>query len=87
VAFHFEIARIVGNPLFVGLHQALLGWLTEQRNVSLRRQAADRKAYNFHRRIFDAIAAHDQDAVQAAMETHLDDVAASYWRIRNRNGQ
>lgn len=82
VEYHYEIARIAGNPLFVGLHEALVGWLTEQRTVSLRGANMDRAAYRFHKRIFEAIEARDPDAAERAIEEHLNDVVATFWKIR-----
>lgn len=82
VAFHYEIARIVGNPLFVGMHEALVGWLTEQRTVSLRDANMDRKAYRFHKTIFEAIEAHDPDQAERAIDEHLKAVVAAFWKIK-----
>jgi len=86
VAFHFEIARIDGNPLIAGLHEALVGWLTEQRTVSLRGADVDRQAYRFHKRVFDAIAARDPDKAEAAMVEHLDSVVATFWKMKAAEG-
>ncbi len=86
VAFHYEIALIAGNPIFSGMHEALVGWLTEQRNVALRDEAADQQAYDFHLAVFDAIAAHDADRAEAAMRQHLDSVVAVFWKMKNQEG-
>ncbi len=80
MAFHLQIVRTAGNPLLIGVHQALTGWLTEQRSVSLMARGAETAAINAHTRIFAAIAAHDPDRAEAAMQAHLDQVAAFYWR-------
>jgi DNA-binding FadR family transcriptional regulator len=85
VAFHLEIVRTSRNPLLIGVHQALTGWLTEQRAVSLTAGGAEKSAFAFHERIFAAIAAHDADAAETAMREHLDAVAAFYWRRAGRN--
>lgn len=84
VAFHYEIALIVGNPIFSGMHEALVGWLTEQRSVSLRDATADQHAYDFHLAIFDAIAAHDADRAESAMREHLDFVIAVFWKMKSK---
>ena len=63
--------------------EALTTWLLEQRTVSLARRGAERHAVEFHGRIFAAIAAHDADAAEAAMQTHLNTVADLYWRVAN----
>ncbi len=85
VAFHLEIVRATGNPLLTGLHQALSGWLTEQRRVSLKARGAESAAFNAHARIFAAIAAHDPDAAEAEMQKHLDEVVTLYWAGRSRS--
>lgn len=79
VAFHFVIAEIPRNPIFTTLHTALLDWLTEQRTTSAARPGAAHAARQAHRRIFEAIAAKDPDAAEAAMRTHLREVTRYYW--------
>jgi GntR family transcriptional repressor for pyruvate dehydrogenase complex len=80
VEFHYELAQIAGNPIFSSLHQATVGWLTQQRTVSLMQPGAMRAARAFHQRIFDAIAAHDPDAAEREMCAHLESVERYYWR-------
>jgi len=82
VAFHYEIVVVGRNPLFLGMHEALSGWLREQRHVVLEDTAADRRAYAFHARIFEAIAAHDADTAEKHMTNHLRDVERRFWKIR-----
>jgi DNA-binding FadR family transcriptional regulator len=82
VEFHYEIARTVGNPLFVGMHEALVGWLTGQRGVALRSAKMAQNAYRHHTAIFEAIAARDADAAERAIEEHLQEVVAAFWKIR-----
>jgi GntR family transcriptional regulator, sialic acid-inducible nan operon repressor len=82
VAFHYAIAEIPRNPIFVSLHRALLGWLTEQRTTSLGHPVALRAACAAHRRIFEAIQAGDADGAEAAMRDHLQEVARYYWTAR-----
>lgn len=74
VEFHFELALISGNPIFSSLHQATVGWLTEQRTITLMQPGAMRAAYGYHRRVFEAIAARDADAAEAVMQSHLSSV-------------
>ena len=81
VAFHFAIAAIPGNPIFTSLHDAVVEWLTEQRETSLHAPGAAEAAYADHARIFEAIAAHDASAAQAAMAEHLDSVVDLYWQV------
>jgi GntR family transcriptional repressor for pyruvate dehydrogenase complex len=82
VEFHYEIARMVGNPLFVGMHEALVGWLTEQRRVALRSAKMEHKAYRHHKSNFEAIEARDADAAERAIEQHLSEVVAAFWKIK-----
>lgn len=86
VAFHYEIARIAGNPLFAGMHEALVGWLTEQRTVSLRGPNVDRMAYKYHKLIFQAIEAGDPDRAETAIVEHLESVVTTFWKIKAAEG-
>lgn len=80
VEFHYELALIAGNPIFSSLHQATVGWLMQQRTISLMQPGAMRAACAFHQRVFDAIAAHDPDAAESEMSAHLESVERYYWR-------
>jgi GntR family transcriptional repressor for pyruvate dehydrogenase complex len=82
VEFHYELALIAGNPIFASLHQATVGWLTQQRTITLMQPGAMRAAYNYHRRVFEAIAARDADAAESAMRAHLVSVERYYWRTQ-----
>ena len=87
VLFHLRLAEIPANPIFTALHQALGGWLTEQRRVTLTSRNAFDIAYAAHVRIFEAVAAHDPDAAATAMSGHLFEVSELYWKMdkkRNR---
>ena len=86
VVFHYVFAQIPRNPIFTALHQAMVGWLTEQRNVTLREPGAEAQAAESHRRIFEAVVARDPDRAAREMRPHLQDVARSYWRTREREG-
>jgi GntR family transcriptional regulator, sialic acid-inducible nan operon repressor len=80
VEFHYELAQIAGNPIFASLHQATVGWLTQQRTITLMRPGALRGAYRFHEEIYQAIAAHDADLAESRMKAHLLSVERMYWR-------
>jgi GntR family transcriptional regulator, sialic acid-inducible nan operon repressor len=82
VAFHYAIAASTGNPIFTSLHDGVVEWLTEQRDISLRVPAAARDAYAAHERIYNAIAGRNPLEAQAAMQDHLDQVARYYWIAR-----
>jgi GntR family transcriptional regulator, sialic acid-inducible nan operon repressor len=82
VAFHYEIAQIPRNAIFTSLYNAVVEWLTEQRETSGRAAGAGEAAYAAHERIYRAIAAHDPAAAEVAMERHLDAVVKLYWKMR-----
>jgi DNA-binding FadR family transcriptional regulator len=78
VAFHFAIASIPRNPIYLALHEAI----NEQRSVSLRRLGTDKLAYASHRKLFEAIKERDPDAARQAMRSHLEEISKHYWKIR-----
>jgi len=82
VEFHFELAIASGNPIFTALHQATVGWLSQQRAISLRQPGALKAAYRYHVRIFEAIADRDVDAAESAMRSHLLSVERYFWRAK-----
>jgi GntR family transcriptional repressor for pyruvate dehydrogenase complex len=82
VAFHYAIAAIPGNPIFTSMYNAVVEWLTEQRDISGRAPDAGRAAFAAHTRIFEAIASRDPAAAQIAMQRHLDQVAKLYWEVK-----
>jgi GntR family transcriptional regulator, sialic acid-inducible nan operon repressor len=79
VAFHLVLAQFTGNPIFAALHDAMSGWLKEQRVVTLEAEGQERIAFEAHAAIFRAIAAGDPDAAEAAMAAHLQQLAATFW--------
>ena len=83
VAFHYAIAEIPNNPIFLALHNALAAWLVEQRTTSLRSAGAERDAFFAHSRIFKLIKAGDPDGAAKAMEDHLEQVVVHYWREKD----
>jgi GntR family transcriptional regulator, sialic acid-inducible nan operon repressor len=82
VSFHYAIAAIPGNPIFTSMYNAIVAWLTEQREISGRAPNAGRAAFVAHTRIFDAIADHNPAAAQIAMQEHLDQVVKLYWEVK-----
>ena len=82
VAFHFMLAQVPHNPIFTALHAAMASWLLEQRETSIRAKGSDRAAYRAHARVFEAIAARDIDAAEAAMRAHLAQVEKFYWQVK-----
>ncbi|WP_439691613.1 FadR/GntR family transcriptional regulator [Curtobacterium sp. SP.BCo] len=86
VAFHVQVARASGNPLFVSLCEASSGWVEEVRAASHGTSAGRRSSFEWHERIHDAIRRHDETAAHRAMTDHLADVAHLVERThRERN--
>ena len=83
IAFHFELAKIARNPIFIALHDQISDWLTEQRVVTLAASGQERTAYNAHKAIHDGIAARDADRAEAAMRDHIEQLASTFWRQRS----
>jgi GntR family transcriptional repressor for pyruvate dehydrogenase complex len=85
VAFHYMLAVIAKNPIFTALHAAIVEWLVEQRHTTLSwpgRKGTFKRAYDAHRAIYEAIAASDPDAAEAAMRSHLAHVVQVYWEAK-----
>lgn len=74
--FHRAIATATQNRLFLLLHDSIGEALVDVRRKSLARGHAERVlVLEAHRRILDAVAAHDPTAARAAMREHLEHVA------------
>jgi DNA-binding FadR family transcriptional regulator len=71
VAFHFELTVITRNAVFAGMHDALVGWLIDQRTTSLRVPDTDRLSVRDHTAIYEAVAARDPMRAFHEMTTHL----------------
>jgi len=87
IAFHFELARMARNPVFDALHDQMSDWLTDQRVVTLAEPKQEETAYQAHRAICDGIAAHDSDAAEAAMRSHLEQLFSTYWQQRQTSAR
>jgi GntR family transcriptional regulator, sialic acid-inducible nan operon repressor len=85
IAFHFELARIARNLVFVALHDQISEWLKEQRVVTLAASGQEQIAYDAHRAIYEGIAARDPDRAEQAMRDHLDQLTTMFWRQRERD--
>ncbi|RMF41161.1 MAG: FCD domain-containing protein [Alphaproteobacteria bacterium] len=80
-AFHARIAAIARNPVVDAAYSGLSEWLFEQRQIAMLYPGSPQKAVEAHGRIFEAIAAADSDAAEAAMRNHLTDVIEQYWAV------
>jgi GntR family transcriptional regulator, sialic acid-inducible nan operon repressor len=71
MAFHREIARISGNPIYPAIVEALFGWASAYYQSIVRAPGAEELTLLEHQKIIDAIAAKDVDAAVKAMSDHL----------------
>jgi GntR family transcriptional regulator, transcriptional repressor for pyruvate dehydrogenase complex len=77
--FHRAVATATHNDLFLVLHDSIGEMLVEVRRRNLSRGRDERRlVVKMHRRIHDAIAAHDPQAAQDAMRDHLGQVKATW---------
>jgi DNA-binding FadR family transcriptional regulator len=79
VAFHYCLASIMRNPAFLALHDAMSTWLYDQRRVALTEPGEDRRGYEAHARIFEAVRGRDPDIAEAAMRSHLEEGWVAFW--------
>jgi DNA-binding FadR family transcriptional regulator len=82
--FHREIAAMTGNPIFPALIEAMFDWLKSFYVDLVRVQGAEQLTIAEHRRIFEAIANHDEDAAAAAMHDHIARANALYRQFESR---
>lgn len=68
---HTEIAAISGNPIFVSVSEAMLGWLKAYHTELLIWSGKENYTLAEHAVIIDAIEKGDADAAEAAMVKHL----------------
>jgi len=83
MAFHTAIASISGNPICVVLSEAMLEWLFNFRRDMLRVPGSENITLAEHQRLFDAIAAHNEEGAVQAMTGHLTR-ASELYRILER---
>lgn len=83
IAFHFVLAEIPRNPIFVAIHGAVSDWLTEQRETTLQVSGQAIIAYKAHAAIYEAVLSRDPDAAEKAMSAHLDQLYEIYWGVKS----
>lgn len=87
MAFHREIARITGNPIFPPIVEAIFRWGADYYQPLVRAPGAEQLTLAEHTGIVDGIAAHDADAAERAMRAHLNRSNALYQRIEQERGR
>lgn len=83
VEFHRRIAEAAGNPILLILLDSIGILLAEHRRALYEIDGSVERALEFHRRIYDAIAAGDPSEAEAAMRAHLDQVATDLVRLQS----
>lgn len=79
LAFHRALAGATHNELFLVLHDSMGEMLLEVRRRNLSRGRNERRLVSqMHRRIRDAVAAHDPAEARDAMRDHLGHVQATW---------
>ena len=87
MAFHRELARISGNPIFPAIVEALFQWASDYYQPLVRAPGAEQLTLAEHGRLLDAIAAHDPDAAERAVREHLTRANELYRRVGHDQGQ
>ncbi|WP_159591753.1 transcriptional regulator NanR [Chelativorans xinjiangense] len=75
---HTCIAAISGNPIYVAVSEAMLGWLKEYHTELLIWTGKEKYTLAEHKEIIDCIARHDPVAAEKAMVKHLERSRALY---------
>ncbi|MDF2467224.1 MAG: transcriptional regulator, GntR family [Ramlibacter sp.] len=81
MAFHREIARVSGNPIFPAVVEAVFQWAGDYYQPLVRAPGAEHLTLQEHTRLVDAIAAHDADAAEQAVRAHVTRSNELYRRI------
>ena len=71
MAFHQEIARMTGNPIYPALIEAMFDWLGEYYAQLVRAPGAEALTLEEHGRILSAIRDGDVEGAGHAMHLHL----------------
>jgi DNA-binding FadR family transcriptional regulator len=71
MAFHREIARISGNPIFPSIVESLFLWAAEFHQPMVRAPGAEEVTLSEHESIVNAIEKRDEKGASDAMQAHL----------------
>jgi DNA-binding FadR family transcriptional regulator len=75
---HTQIAGVSGNPIYVAVSEAMLGWLKEYHTEMLIWTGKEKYTLAEHEEIIGRIAAHDPEGAEEAMTKHLERSRARY---------
>ena len=76
--FHTQIAAISGNPIYVAVSEAMLGWLKEYHTEMLIWTGKEKYTLVEHKEILNCLAAHDVEGAEASVLRHLERSRALY---------
>lgn len=85
--FHHTISVYTHNPLFAQLTALIATEIAPSRRRSLQTPARRQASSVAHRRIFEAIAAHDPVAAETEARAHIDTVLQEALRATDRDGR
>lgn len=71
IAFHRVLYEIPANPVFPAVHEGLYRWLQPHWARLERSETNNRRNLAAHEAIYEAIAARDPDAAEAAVSAHM----------------
>ena len=78
VAFHYELAVITANPIFLAIHEMLTDWLIDQRTTTYHMPDADAFSVRDHTAIYEAVAARDPARAFHEMASHIQLIGRLY---------
>ncbi|MEO7224270.1 MAG: FCD domain-containing protein [Devosia sp.] len=78
VAFHYELAVITRNPIFLELHHILTDWLIDQRTTTFHMPDADVFSVRDHTAVYEAVAARDPALAFHEMASHIQLIGRLY---------
>jgi DNA-binding FadR family transcriptional regulator len=78
VAFHRTLTGLVGNPIFLAVHDAFVDWLISQRPLPVQPEVSNRESFAGHAAIVEAIRARDPERAGREMREHLESAARKY---------
>ena len=82
VAFHYAIAAIPRNPIFTSMYNAVVEWLTEQREISRRVRIPTSPIEHEHKHVHDEHHQHAHDGPVTEPHTH----SHRHEGLRHRHG-
>jgi len=78
VAFHYELAVITRNPVFLAIHEMLTDWLIDQRTTTYHMPDADVFSVRDHTAVYEAVAARDPARAFHEMASHIQLIGRLY---------